>query len=109
MCHWKNWYRKITSIGIWNEPLTCHVCGNSCKRPMQVVAVQTHYVVDGGKAQIILAALVAPAEVMENQPMRDLVFRTCFRWKLRPRQITGDRTYGTEENSVALETQHIRA
>ena len=31
---------------------------------------QTHYVVDGGKARIILAALVAPAEVMENQPMR---------------------------------------
>jgi transposase len=70
---------------------------------------QTHYIVDGGKARIILAALVAPAEVMENQPMLDLVFRTCFRWKLRPRQVTGDRKYGTEENIVALETQHIRA
>jgi hypothetical protein len=70
---------------------------------------QTHYVVDGGKARIILAALVAPAEVMENQPMLDLVFRTCFRWKLQPRQVTGDRKYGTEENIVALETQHIRA
>jgi transposase len=70
---------------------------------------QTHYVVDGGKARIILAALVAPAEVMENQPMLDLVFRTCFRWKLRPRQVTGDRKYGTEENIVALESQHIRA
>src|SRR6266699_708947 len=70
---------------------------------------QTHYVVDGGKARIILAALVAPAEVMENQPMLDLVFRSCFRWKLRPRQVTGDRKYGTEENIVALETQHIRA
>ena len=70
---------------------------------------QTHYVVDGGKARIILAALVAPAEVMENQPMLDLVFRTCFRWKLRPRQVTGDRKYGTEENIVALERQHIRA
>jgi transposase len=70
---------------------------------------QTHYVVDGGKARIILAALVAPAEVMENQPMLDLVFRACFRWKLRPRQVTGDRKYGTEENIVALERQHIRA
>jgi hypothetical protein len=70
---------------------------------------QTHYVVDGGKARIILAALVALAEVMENQPMLDLVFRACFRWKLRPRQVTGDRKYGTEENIVALETQHIRA
>lgn len=70
---------------------------------------QTHYVVDDGKARIILAALVAPAEVMENQPMLDLVFRTCFRWKLRPRQVTGDRKYGTEENIIALERQHIRA
>ncbi len=70
---------------------------------------QTHYVVDGGKARIILAALVAPAEVMENQPMRDLVFRTCFRWKLRPRQVTGDAKYGIEDNIVGLEQQHIRA
>ena len=70
---------------------------------------QTHYVVDGGKARIILAALVAPAEVMENQPMLDLVFRTCFRWKLRPRQVTGDAKYGTEDNIVGLEDQHIRA
>ena len=30
----------------------------------------THYVVDGGKSRIILAALVTPSEVMENQPMR---------------------------------------
>ena len=56
-----------------------------------------------------LAALVAPAEAMENQPMLDLVFRICFRWKLRPRQVTGDRKYGTEENIVALERRHIRA
>ncbi len=32
-----------------------------------------HYVVDGGKRRIILAALVTPADVMENQPMRDLL------------------------------------
>ena len=37
----------------------------------------THYVVDGGKARII-AVLVTPSEVMENQPMLDLVFRTRF-------------------------------
>ena len=29
----------------------------------------THYVVDGGKARIIVAALVTPSEVMDNQPM----------------------------------------
>ena len=54
-----------------------------------------HYVVDGGKARIILAALVTPADVMENVPMRDLLWRVCFRRKLRPRQVTGDTTYGT--------------
>jgi Transposase DDE domain len=68
-----------------------------------------HSVVDGGKARIILAALVTPAEVMENQPMQDLLWRTCFRWKLRPRQVTGDTTYGTLENIVAVEDAGIRA
>jgi transposase len=69
----------------------------------------THYVVDGGKSRIILAALVTPSEVMENQPMLDLVFRVRFRWKLWPRQVTGDTTYGTIDNIVAVEDQHMRA
>src|SRR4051812_12624831 len=34
-----------------------------------------HYVVDRGKRRIILAALVTPADVMENQPMLDLLWR----------------------------------
>jgi hypothetical protein len=68
-----------------------------------------HYVVDGGKARIILAALVTPAEVMENLPMLDLLWRVCFRWKLRPRQVTGDTTYGTTENIVAIEDAGIHA
>jgi Transposase DDE domain len=68
-----------------------------------------HYVVDGGKARIILAALVTPAEVRENLPMLDLLWRVCFRWKLRPRQVTGDTTYGTTENIVAVEDAGIRA
>ena len=68
-----------------------------------------HYVVDGGKARIILAALVTPAEVMENQPARDLLWRVRFRWRLRPRQVTGDTTYGTIENIVAVEREGIRA
>ncbi len=69
----------------------------------------THYIVDGGKSRIILAALVTPSEVMENQPVLDLLWRTRFRWKLHPRQFTGDTTYCTAENSVALQEQHIRA
>jgi transposase len=68
-----------------------------------------HYVVDGGRARIILAPLVTPAEVMENLPILDLLWRTCFRWKLRPRQVTGDTTYGTTEIIVAVEDAGIRA
>jgi hypothetical protein len=32
-----------------------------------------HYVVDGGKARMILNALVTPFEVTENAPMLDLL------------------------------------
>ena len=68
-----------------------------------------HYVVDGGKRRIILAALVTPADVMENVPLRDLLWRVCFRRKIWPHQVTGDTTYGTTENIVALEDAGIRA
>jgi len=68
-----------------------------------------HYVVDGGKARIVLAALVTPADVMENAPMRDLLWRVRFRRKLRPRQVTGDTAYGTVENIAAVEGEGIRA
>jgi transposase len=68
-----------------------------------------HYVVDGGKARIVLTALVTPAAVQDNQPALDLLWRTLFRWKLHPRQVTGDAKYGTVENIVAIEDQHIRA
>jgi transposase len=68
-----------------------------------------HYIVDGGKARIIVAALVTPADVMENVPLRDLLWRVRFRRKLRPGQVTGDTTYGTVENIVALEDAGIRA
>lgn len=68
-----------------------------------------HYVVDGGKARAILQVLVTPSEVMDNQPMRDLIFRTRLRWKLQPRSMTGDTKYGTIENIKALEDAGIRA
>ncbi len=45
----------------------------------------THYVVDGGKSRVILNVLVTPFEVTENAPMLDLLWRSAFRWKLRPR------------------------
>ena len=70
---------------------------------------QDHYVVDGGRGRIILAALVAPAEVPEHQPALDLLWRARFRWKLWPHQITGDTKYGTVANIAAIERESIHA
>jgi transposase len=70
---------------------------------------QAHYVVDGGKARVILNVLVTPAEVTENLPMLELLFRSRFRWRLRPRSVTGDAAYGTVENVVAVEKAGIHA
>ncbi len=41
--------------------------------------------------------------------MLDILWRVCFRRKLRPDQLTGDTTYGTVENIVAVEAAGIRA
>jgi transposase len=68
-----------------------------------------HYLVDGGKARIILGVLVTAADVMENMPFLDMLWRACFRWQLRPRSATGDTTYGTVEIIRALEDAGIRA
>jgi hypothetical protein len=68
-----------------------------------------HGVVDGGKQRVIMAALVTPAEVMENQPFLDLLWHVCFRWQHWPAQVTGDTTYGTVENITAVEDAGIRA
>ncbi len=73
----------------------------------------THYGVDGGyppgEARIILAVLVTPSEVMENQPFLDLLWRSRFRWHLDLDHVTGDTTYGTVEHIVALEDAGIHA
>jgi transposase len=68
-----------------------------------------HYLVDGGKARIIVGVLVTAADVMENMPFLDMLWRTCFRWGLRPYSVTGDTTYGTVEIIRALEDAGIRA
>ncbi|MDP9480625.1 MAG: IS1182 family transposase, partial [Actinomycetota bacterium] len=70
----------------------------------------THYVVvDGGKARVILNVLVTAAEVTENLPMQEMLFGSAFRWRLRPRSVTGDAAYGTRENIAAIEKAGIRA
>ena len=70
---------------------------------------RTQYLVDGGKARIILGVLVSAADVMENMPFLDMLWRACFRWQLQPRSATGDTTYGTVEIIRALEDASIRA
>jgi hypothetical protein len=58
---------------------------------------------------VILNVLVTPAQVMENQPMLDLLWRTRFRWRARVRRVTGDAKYGTKEIVAAVEGAGIRA
>src|SRR5215207_9323022 len=79
------------------------------KRGATRMGYHAHYVVDGGKARVILSALVTPADVTENQPMLDLLFRTVFRWRARVRRVTGDAKYGTKEIIAAVEKAAIRA
>jgi len=69
----------------------------------------SQYVVDGGRARIILATLVTSAAVMENSPMLDLVRWLRFRWRLRPKQATGDKAYATLENIKGLEDDGVKA
>ena len=99
-------YRRTTDfrVSLTDPDATPMRTGNGTR-----LGYHDHYVVDGGKARIVLAALVTPADVMENVPLRDLLWRVCFRRKLRPRQVTGDTTYGTVENIVAVEDAGIRA
>jgi transposase len=79
------------------------------KRSASGLGYLTHYVVDGGKARVILNVLVTGAEVTENLPMQELLFGSTFRWRLRPRSVTGDSAYGTRENIAAIEKAGVRA
>jgi transposase len=79
------------------------------KRGASRMGYHAHYVVDGGNARVILNALVTPADVTENQPMLDLLFRTRFRWRARVRRVTGDAKYGTKEIVAAVEKAGVRA
>lgn len=68
-----------------------------------------HYVVDGGRARIILAALVTPAAIQDQTPMLDLQRWVRFRWQIRPELAVADRKYGTLENIIGLEMDGLRA
>ena len=74
-----------------------------------VLGYRDHYIVDGGKARIILSALVTPASIMDNTPILDLVDWVRSRWQLEPRLAAGDAKYGTVRNIVGLEERGIKA
>ena len=94
---------RASSIDPDASPMQCKKKGTSR------LGYLTHYVVDGGRARVILDVLVTPAEVTENLPMLELLFRTRFRWRLRPHLVTGDAAYGTTENIAAVEKAGMRA
>ncbi len=101
-----SWYRRIADFRVSTtdpDATPVHTKG------LLDMGYRTHFVVDGGKARIIHTVLVTPSEVMDNQPMLDLLWHTCFRHKLWPDQVTGDKKYGTEANLVAIEGQGLRA
>lgn len=74
-----------------------------------VLGYRDHYIVDGGKSRIILSAMVAPASIMDNTPLLDMLDWTCSRWELKPKIAVGDAKYGTEPNIVGLENRGIKA
>jgi Transposase DDE domain len=65
--------------------------------------------VDGGKARIILSALVTPASITDNTPILDLVDWVRFRWRLEPKLAVGDTRYGAVPNIVGLEERGLKA
>jgi transposase len=74
-----------------------------------VLGYQDHYLVDGGKARIVLHCLVTPGDVAENHVLLDQLRRTLFRRKLRPERAIADAKYATGQNIRALEEQGIHA
>ena len=74
-----------------------------------MLGYRDHHVVDGGKARIILSALVTPASITDNTPILDLVDWVYSRWRIAPKLAVGDTRYGTVPNIVGLEERGIRA
>jgi hypothetical protein len=103
--------RKPTYERIADERVSTTDPDASPMRPSRgasaVLGYRDHYVVDGGKARIILSSLVTPASIMDNTPMLDLVEYVCTKWKLQPKQATGDAKYGTVPNIAGLEEMGI--
>jgi transposase len=84
-------------------------CAMSMRDGRTVLGYQDHYLVDGGKARIILHAFATPGDVAETNVLVDQVRRTIFRRKRRPKRVIADAKYASASNIGALETAGIQA
>jgi IS5 family transposase len=84
-------------------------CAMTMRDGRSVLGYHGHYLVDGGKARIILHALVTTGDVAENNVFADQLHRTMFRRKLRSRRVIADAKYATATNIRTLEEAGIRA
>ncbi|HEX2281350.1 MAG TPA: IS1182 family transposase [Thermomicrobiales bacterium] len=99
-------YRRITDFRVsTTDPDAAPLRSSSPPR----LGYHDHSVVDGGKARIILAALVTPADVQDNQVMIDRLDRVRFRYQLHVRHAVGDSKYATGDNLRQLAERGIRA
>ena len=99
-------YQRITDVKVstTDPDATPMSTGGAAK-----LGYDDHYVVDGGTGRVILAALVTPADVQDNQAMLDLLDRVRFRSRLRVHRVVADSKYATGENLRALAERGIRA
>jgi hypothetical protein len=74
-----------------------------------VLGYQDHYLVDGGRARVILHAFATPGDVAETNVLVDQVRRTIFRRKRRPKRVIADAKYASASNIEALESAGIQA
>jgi hypothetical protein len=80
-----------------------------CKGGIATLGYHDHSVVDGGKARIILAALVTPADVPDNQALIDLLDRVRFRSHLHGARVIADGLDAPGEHLRALAEPGITA
>jgi transposase len=99
-------YRRVSDFTMSTTDPDAALMRSKVGGPLRL-GYQDSYVTDGGRAPVIMSVLVTPGEVMENQVMLDLLWHTCFRWKLWPDQVAADTTYGTIENIIPIEDAGI--
>ncbi len=74
-----------------------------------VLGYQTHELVDGGRARLILRALVTPGDVTETNVAVDQLHRVIFRRKIHPQRLIADAEYASATNIRALDDDGTRA